>query len=85
MAKKVKKKNSNVSARIVMVIFAIVIACLFINVIYIGSTGKHLISQNDIKAYANSRGSSQKEETIYAKRGTIYTSDNEVVASDVKK
>lgn len=85
MAKKVKKKNSNLSARIVMVVFAIVIACLFINVIYIGSTGKHLISQNDIKAYANSRGSSQKEETISAKRGTIYTSDNEVVASDVKK
>lgn len=79
------KKNSNKSAKVVFMIFALVIILLFSNVVYIGATGKHFISGNDIAGYADSRGGGQKETTLYAKRGTIYTSDNEVVASDVKK
>ena len=49
-----------------------------------GVTGKHLVSGNDIKDYAKNRGGGQKVETLQAKRGTIYSSDNEVIASDVK-
>lgn len=79
------RKNSNQSAKIIFIIFALVIVLLVSNVVYLGATGKHFISGNDIEEYANSRGGGQKEETLYAKRGTIYTSDNEVIASDVKK
>ena len=79
------KKNSNKSAKVILIIFALVVTLMVSNVIYLGATGKHFVSGNDIKDYADSRGGGQKEETLYAKRGTIYTSDNEVVASDVKK
>ncbi len=79
------KKNNNKSARIILVIFALVIVLLVSNVVYLGATGKHFVSGNDIKEYADSRGGGQKEQILYAKRGSIYTSDKEVVASDVKK
>ncbi len=80
-----KKRNTNQSAKIVLCIFAFVIVLLVLNVVYLGATGKHFISGNDIKGYQESRGGSQKVETLYAKRGTIYSSDNEVIANDVKK
>jgi Cell division protein FtsI/penicillin-binding protein 2 len=79
------KKNNNQSAKIVMCIFALVIALMISNVIYIGMTGKHFLSGDNIGEYADSRGSSQKVDTLYAQRGTIYSSDGEVIASDVKK
>ncbi len=79
------KKNSNKSAKVIFKIFALVVILLVSNVIYIGATGKHFISGNDIAAYANERGGGQKESVLYAKRGTIYSSDEEVIASDVKK
>ena len=79
------KKNNNKSARIILVIFALVIVLLVSNVVYLGATGKHFVSGNDIKEYADSRGGGQKEQILYAKRGSIYTSDKEVGASDVKK
>lgn len=79
------KKNNNQSAKIILIVFALVIVLLISNVIYLGATGKHFVSGNDIEEYASSRGGGQKEQVLYAKRGTIYTSDNEVVASDVKK
>lgn len=81
----VKRKNNNKSAKIVFRIFALVIVLLISNIIYLGATGNHFVSGKDIKEYANSRGGGQKEETLYAKRGSIYSSDNEVIASDVKK
>jgi len=80
-----RKKNNNQSAKIIFGFFALVIILLFANVVYLGATGKHFISGNDIKGYAEERGGGQKVETLQAKRGTIYTSDNEVIASDVKK
>lgn len=79
------KKNNNKSARIVFIIFALVIILIFSNIVYLGATGKHFVSGNDIEEYASSRGGGQKEDVLYAKRGTIYSSDNEVIASDVKK
>lgn len=80
-----KKKNKNQSAKIVFKFFALVVILLFSNVIYLGATGKHFISGNNIRKYAEERGGGQKVQTLQAKRGTIYTSDNEVIASDVKK
>lgn len=79
------KKNNNQSAKVVMTIFALVIVLMISNVIYLGATGKHFISGEDIAQYANERGGGQRESTLYAKRGTIYSGDNEVIASDVKK
>ena len=79
------KKNSNQSAKIVLCIIALVVVALVFNVVFLGVTGKHLVSGNDIKDYAKNRGGGQKVETLQAKRGTIYSSDNEVIASDVKK
>ena len=81
----IQKKNSNSSAKIVFSIFALVIIAILLNVIYLGATGKHLISGDDIAGYADSRGGGRKVTTLYAKRGTIYSSDNEVIASDVTK
>ncbi|WP_272482265.1 penicillin-binding transpeptidase domain-containing protein [Thomasclavelia cocleata] len=70
-------------AKIAYVVFALVIFSLVANIAYLGMTGKHLISDSDIKAFAKSRG---KVETVeYATRGEIYTSDNEIVASNVQK
>ncbi|WP_294581344.1 penicillin-binding protein [uncultured Thomasclavelia sp.] len=71
------------SAKIAYVVFALVIFSLVANIVYLGITGKHLISGEDIAAFAKSRG---KAETVeYAQRGEIFTSDNEVVATNVKK
>lgn len=70
-------------AKIAYVVFALVIFSLVVNIVYLGVTGKHLISNGDIKAFAKSRG---KVETVeYATRGEIYTSDNEVIATNVQK
>lgn len=80
-----KRRNGNQSAKIVLICFALVIVLLISNVIYLGATGKHFISGNNIKEYAENNVGSQKIDTLYAKRGTIYSSDNEVIASDVKK
>lgn len=77
------KKNSNQSAKVVLCIIACLVVCMVINVIYLGATGKHFVSGNDIREYADNRGES-KTETLYAKRGTIYSGDNEVIASDMK-
>lgn len=79
------KKSSNQSAKVIMCIFAFVIFLLVVNVVYLGATGKHLISGKNMKEYSISRGGGAKEEVLYAKRGTIYSSDGDVIASDVKK
>ena len=77
------KKNNNQSAKIVYCIIMVVIVCMVCNVIYLGATGKHFVSGNDIEEYAESRGES-KTDILSAKRGTIYSSDNEVIAGDMK-
>lgn len=66
-----------------MCIFAFVILLLVGNVLYLGVTGKHLISGKNMREYSESRG--EKKEVLYAKRGTIYARDGDVIASDVKK
>ncbi len=80
-----KKKRSNRSAQTMMIIIALVILLLTYNVAYLGVTGKHMVNKEDIKEYSKNLGGSQKTDILYAKRGTIYSSDNEIIASDVKK
>lgn len=75
--------NAFKSAKITYVVFAFIIFSLVANIIYTGITGKHLISGNDIAAYAKNR--SVKKDVVYATRGQIYSSDGELIASNVKK
>ena len=51
-------------AKIAYVVFALVIFSLVANIVYLGMTGKHLISDSDIKAFAKSRGMQQEEKYI---------------------
>ena len=74
--------NQFKGAKIAYVVFALVIFSLVVNIVYLGITGKHLISGSDIKTYAKNRGKSESIE--YATRGSIYTSDNEVIAKSVR-
>ena len=46
------KKNNNKSARIILIVFALVIVLLVSNVVYLGATGKHFVSGNDINPLA---------------------------------
>ena len=66
-------------------IFAFLVFILSFNVVYLVTTGKTLLSQQNIRDYSKVSASSKVTETIQASRGTIYTSDNEIVAADVKK
>ena len=71
------------SAKITGIIFAVLIFSLVVNILYLGATGKHLISKENIASFAKNR--SKKEVVEYAQRGQIYTSDHEKVAVNVKK
>lgn len=44
--------NQFKGAKIAYVVFALVIFSLVVNIVYLGITGKHLISGSDIKTYA---------------------------------
>ena len=70
------------SAKITGIIFAVLIFSLVVNILYLGATGKHLISKENIASFAKNR--SKKEVVEYAQRGQIYTSDHENVAINVK-
>ena len=71
------------SAKVTAVVFAIIIFTLVVNIVFLGATGKHLISGENIAEFARNR--SKKEVVEYAQRGQIYTSDQEKVAVNVKK
>ena len=71
------------SAKVTGIIFAVLIFSLVVNILYLGATGKHLISGENISSFAKNR--SKKEVVEYAQRGQIYTCDHEKVAINVKK
>ena len=79
------KKAKFKYAKLIYIIFAFVVLLLAFNIIYLTVTGKTLVSQVNIRDFAKTRGGSQTTKIIQAKRGTIYTSDKKVVATDVKK
>lgn len=70
-------------AKILYIIFALVIFSLIFNIFYIGSTGKHLISGAEIESFSKTRGI--QREIMQAERGEIYSSEGEVIATNVKK
>ena len=79
------KRSRNRSAQVVMLAFLFMMILLGINVCYLCTTGKTMISNVNVRDFAKNRGGGQVTKVVQAARGTIYTSDNEIVASDVKK
>lgn len=75
------KRKNTVYSKIFYVVFLTIIAVLVFNVLYLATTGKHLISQADIKTYA-SEYRSETTKTIKANRGNIYSYDGELIATD---
>ncbi len=63
--------------------YMVVIALIVGNVGYLMATGKNLYSQGDILAYAQNRA--VKTTPVYSQRGTIYSSDGQIIAQDVTK
>ena len=59
------------SAKVTGIIFAVLIFSLVVNILYLGATGKHSISGENIASFAKNR--SKKEVVEYAQRGQIYT------------
>ena len=79
------KRSRNRSGQVVMLVFLFMMVILAINVCYLCTTGKTMISNVNVRDFAKNRGGGQVTKVVQAARGTIYTSDNEIVASDVKK
>lgn len=75
--------NQFKNAKIANVVFALVIFSLVANIVFLGVTGKHFVSGDDIAKFADGRGEAQRVE--YATRGEIYTSDNQIIAANVQK
>ncbi len=79
------KKTKINFTKILLAIFVFFIALLIINVLYLVTTGKTLLTGDNIRDYSKISASSKVTETIQAKRGTIYSSDKQVIATDSKK
>jgi penicillin-binding protein 2B len=75
--------NQFKGAKVLYIIFALVIFSLIFNIFYIGATGKHLISGAEIESFSKTRGI--QREIMQAERGEIYSSEGEIIATNVKK
>ncbi len=75
--------NKRLRVVIIAGVFAIAFLALIVNATYLAVTGVHLISQEDIRDsdYATGRGSTTQ--TIYATRGDIYSSDGELLVTNI--
>lgn len=74
-------RNRINNVRVLQLVFLLVIIIIGANVVYLSVTGVHFISQKNIREYAE--GTAVSTKTIYASRGNIYSSDSEILASDV--
>lgn len=74
------KKNVN-NVRIILTFFVLLSGILVFNIVYIAATGKHLISGEDVAYYANAVRS-ETVKTIKADRGSIYSYDGDLIATD---
>lgn len=61
--------------------FIIVFVALIFNVAFLAITGVHIISRKNIAEFSSGREMGSK--TLYASRGNIYSSDNELLAGDI--
>ena len=75
-------KRSNAKLRFLYILFAVFIAAIIINVVFVTVFRVHIRSNTDLDDYVESVAN--VEETIFASRGTIYANDGEVVAQDVQ-
>ncbi len=73
------KKIDNIG--FIKYIFILVFLALIFNVVYLATTGIHFISGRNIEEFSAGREVGTK--TLYASRGDIYSSDNEVLAEDI--
>ena len=48
------------SAKVTGIIFAVIIFSLVVNILYLGATGKHLISGENIASFAKNRSNDTK-------------------------
>lgn len=83
--KRTTRRHINSSAKILGGFFAFFILVLAFNIIYLCVTGKALISGANIRDFNKERGGGRVTNIDYATRGTIYTSDGEIAARDVKR
>ena len=75
------KKIKTIKINSLFIIVAVFIfLCLIFKLVYIG-TGHIKVNGSDLKDYAAARQTTKR--TIYAKRGSIYSSSGEVLAKDV--
>jgi penicillin-binding protein 2B len=80
-----KKRDPNYGIIALKRIMAVVVVGLIVNIAYLCVTGKTIVSGENIRDYNKTRGAGRITKTEYATRGTIYTSDGEVAAKDVKR
>ena len=78
-------KGKNFNAKIIYIVFVFLIILLILNVTILTLTGWGMISFKNIRAFSEQRGGGQVSEIKQARRGTILTSDNQIVAADVTK
>lgn len=78
-------KGKNFNAKIIYIVFVFLIIALVFNVSILTLTGWGMVSFKNIRAFSAERGGGQVSEIKQARRGSIYTSDNQLVATDVTK
>ena len=61
--------------------FILVFVALIVNIVYLAVTGVHFISGKNIAEFSAGREIGNK--ILYALRGNIYSSDNELLAGDI--
>ena len=61
--------------------FILVFVALIVNIVYLAVTGVHFISGKNIAEFSAGREIGNK--ILYASRGNIYSSDNELLAGDI--
>lgn len=67
--------------RLLQLAFGAVFFLLTMNIVYLAVTGIHFISGNNIREFSTGTGITTR--TLYASRGNIYSSDNQLLAGDV--
>lgn len=76
-----KMKNNTIYSKLFLVFFLFIISILVFNVLFLATTGKHLLSGADIAYYAK-EVRSETVKTVKADRGNIYSFNGDLIATD---
>ena len=79
MKREILNKNKNLTAKVFTIIFFFFLFILILRLGYLCLAGK--VDGIDLKDFSNKRNT--KKETLYALRGNIYDSNNEVLAQTI--